>query len=138
MLIYHPKVGYTHFRRCDYQTEEDYNRGILKYFRRNPSIYFTFNGANFDHILLNRILRQSHERPMLIPDGKGIRRMKWGNNMFLDALYWLPPCSLSELGKTWLGEDLKDVFPYNSVKEEMVVDKDSKLGMVSDKDFSER
>jgi len=85
---------------------------------------------------MNRILGKSNERPRYTADGTGIRRLVWKNNVFLDALYWLPPCNLSKLARTYLNEDLKDLFPYNAVKEEMVVDKDSRFGTVSKEDYS--
>jgi len=79
-----------------------------------------WGGKNFDHLILNRILSKSDIEPILFKDFTGIRRIQWGGNIFLDALYWLPPCNLSNLAKTWLNEDLKDVFPHDAVKEFMI------------------
>ena len=59
VLIYSPSRFYKHIRRCDYLTEEQFNCEIIKYFKSNPSIYFTFNGKSFDHLLINRILNKS-------------------------------------------------------------------------------
>ena len=56
LLIYLPSVGYTHIKRCDYPTEERFKDAILSYFENNKSIYYSFNGANFDHLILNRML----------------------------------------------------------------------------------
>lgn len=58
ILVYNSStVEYKHFRRCDYLTEIDYNKAIVRYFGNNSGIYFSFNGKNFDHLLLNRIFR---------------------------------------------------------------------------------
>jgi hypothetical protein len=57
-----------------------------------------------------------------------IRNIKWEKKVFLDALYWTSPCKLSELAKTWLNEDLKDILPHNAVTEDMVLDEKSIIG----------
>lgn len=58
--------------------------------------------------------------------------------VFLDALYWLSPCNLSELSKTWLNEDLKEIFPYNANTEDIILNKDSRFGNLSIEHFSEK
>lgn len=136
--IYHPTRGYERFRRCDYLREEDYNVAIKDYFKRYPSIYFSLNGANFDHILLHRILSSTGERVGVKDSGLKIRSMRWEGNRFLDILYWTGPSSLADLAKTWLGKDLKDIFPHNAVKEWMVKDKDSGFGILSREDFPDK
>ena len=56
-----------------------------------------------------------------------MRNIRWKNNLFLDALYWLPPWNLAGLAKTWLGKDLKDMFPHNAVTEELAKKRDAVL-----------
>jgi uncharacterized protein YprB with RNaseH-like and TPR domain len=102
LLVYHPLKGYTHFRRCDYSSEIQFNNAILKFFRDNPSIYFSFNGRNFDHLILNRILNQSGVKPFIWIDKSKIRKLSWFNNTFLDILYWTHPCTFERL--------IKDLF----------------------------
>lgn len=141
LLVYHPLKGYKHFKRCNYSTELEFNKSIIKFFKNNPSIYFSFNGKNFDHLILNRILKQSGTIPYLWKDKSSIRKISWLNNTFLEALYWTHPCSLRDLAKTFLGEDLKDKFPHNAVSLNMVLSKNSKFGKLKKgkdkfKDFS--
>lgn len=54
-------VHFKTFRRCDYLIECDYNTAIGDSFLNHPCIYFSFNGSNFDHILLHRILVEYSE-----------------------------------------------------------------------------
>lgn len=132
--IRHTETGFREFKLCDYPSERDYNRAIIEYFKRYPSIYFSHNGANFDSILMRRILSLSGLEPEVWGVGNEVRIMRWRKNIFLDNLYWSPPCSLSELAKTWLNEDLKGYFPHDAVNENMVKDKDSKFGKINIKD----
>jgi hypothetical protein len=127
LLVYHPLKGYTHFRRCDYSSEIQFNNAILKFFRDNPSIYFSFNGRNFDHLILNRILNQSGVKPFIWIDKSKIRKLSWFNNTFLDILYWTHPCTFKDLSKTFLKEDLKDPFPHSIVSPNMILSKTSKI-----------
>jgi hypothetical protein len=41
LRIFNPKVGDRNIRRCDYPSEREYNRAIMSYFKRYPSIYFS-------------------------------------------------------------------------------------------------
>lgn len=43
--------------------------------------------------------------------------------------------SLKEFAKTWLNEDLKELFPHDAVTEEMVNNRKSSFGILTDKDF---
>nr|AGJ98076.1 truncated plasmid-related DNA polymerase [Glomus sp. DAOM 240422] len=136
LLVYHPLKGYTHFKRCDYLNEIQFNNAILKFFRDNPSIYFSFNGRNFDHLILNRILNQSGVKPFTWIDKSKIRKLSWFNNTFLDILYWTHPCTLRDLSKTFLREDLKDPFPHSIVSLNMILSKNSKFVKLDEfKDF---
>jgi hypothetical protein len=99
LLIYLPSVGYTHLRRCDYTSEEEFS------FSSSP--------------------------PRIYTDGTSIRRLKWKGSIFQDILRWTPPSSLSDMAKTWLGKDIKDVFPYDAVREDMILSKNSKFGTIT-------
>lgn len=63
LIVHNPalNVHFKTFRRCDYLIECDYNTAIGDSFLNHPCIYFSFNGSNFDHILLHRILVEYSE-----------------------------------------------------------------------------
>jgi hypothetical protein len=103
--IYNPRSGFKSLRRCDYLTEEEFDRAVIGYFTDNPSLYFSFNGRNFDHILLNRILSNSGSPTSIFKDGQKVRKIRWRGCVFLDIMYWVDPCTLGDLAKTWLNSN---------------------------------
>lgn len=135
LLVYHPLKGYKHFKRCNYSTEELFNEAIIRYFKNNQSTYFSFNGKNFDHLILNRILKQSGTAPSVWMDKSSIRKMNWLGNTFLETLYWTHPCSLKDLAKTFLREDLKDKFPHDAVSLDMILSPNSRFKELKKEDF---
>lgn len=135
LLVYHTLKGYSHFKRCNYSTELEFNNAIIEYFRYNPSTYFSFNGKNFDHLLLNKILRQSGTIPLIWREKSSVRKMNWLGNTFLETLYWTHPCSLRDLAKTFLREDLKDKFPHDAVSPDMIISPNSRFKELRKEDF---
>jgi hypothetical protein len=68
-----------------YLSEDTFNKAIIDYFIRYPSIYFSFNGSKFDHLILNRILKFSSVEPRCPSDGDTIiRKARWKGNYFLN------------------------------------------------------
>jgi hypothetical protein len=54
---------------------------------------------------------------------------------FVDALDYTVPCTLSGFSKTWLGKELKDIFPHDAVTVDMLKDKNSRFGTLTIDDF---
>jgi hypothetical protein len=130
LVVRHPRLGRIFIRRCDYE--------IHDLFYTNPFVYVSFNGAGYDHLILNAILSEFGKTD-LWREGSEIRVLRFGRCKFIDIRYYDNPFgSLSQFSKTWLQKDLKDIFPHEAVVEGMVKDKNSKFGVIAPEDFGDK